>query len=194
MHDKARRRMIRGAGVLLTGSALGIAASGGIADTPTAADASLTGAGDEATVRNGSLAAVRLALTGNWKLAVPRGERPKTVVVDVLAGTDAESMTNVASAESEEVFLEANGTESFSVDLLEAGVVSGDDLVPAEGGATVETKVHVGAEMRLEDEAGLTIAADSQSDTATVAIEKSAYDPDEHGSLAGTGELVVELE
>jgi len=69
-----------------------------------------------------------------------------------------------------------------------------DDLVPSEGGETVETKVHVGAEMQLEDEAGLVIAADSQSDTATVSIEKSAYDPDKHGALAGTGELVVELE
>ena len=49
-------------------------------------------------------------------------------------------------------------------------------------------------ELRVYDDSDLVIAADSQSDSATIAIEKSAYDPDEYGSVVGEGELVIEVE
>lgn len=39
-----------------------------------------------------------------------------------------------------------------------------------------------------------TNAADSQTDTATLTIERAAYDPNEHGTLTGSGSLTVETE
>jgi len=38
------------------------------------------------------------------------------------------------------------------------------------------------------------LAADSQATTATLAITKSDYNPQEYGSVSGSGELTVELE
>jgi len=112
----------------------------------------------------------------------------------LLAGTDAEEMTEVASTESKQLFLEASEDESFAVDLLDEGVLGEDAIVPAEGGATAETTVHLAVEMRLYDDADLVLAADSQATTATLAITKSDYNPQEYGSISGSGELTVELE
>lgn len=185
--------MLRASAVALSGGAAGALVTNSITDDAAAAEADLTVAGDEATVREGDLAAVWLDLTVEWAYAVPSGERPETVVVDVLAG-DSDDLTVVDSAESNEVFLESSGTETFQVDLLDAGVVEADDLVPDEGGEVAETTIHVGTEMRLSDESDLVIAADSQTDTATLTIEKSAYDPDEYGAVSGAGELTLDVE
>jgi len=64
--------MLRASAVVLSSAAVGAGVSGSIADTATAADAKLTVAGDEATVRNDSLAAVRLDLGVDWNYAAAR--------------------------------------------------------------------------------------------------------------------------
>jgi len=186
--------MLRSSAVLLTGSAVGAGVSGSIADKATAADVSLDVQGDEATVRQGNLAGVQLTADVSWSYSVPSDESPKRLVVALLAGTDAEDMTEVASNESQQLFLEASEDESFSVDLLDEGVLSGDAIVPGEGGATAETTVHLAVEMRLYDDADLVLAADSQATTATLSLTKSDYNPQEYGSVSGSGELTVELE
>lgn len=193
---QSRRRMLRASAVLLSGGAAGALATGVTSERVTAAQAEtgLSVTGDEVTVRNGALAALWLDVAVAWSYAVPSGERPSQVVVDVLAGTSADDMTVVATVESDEVFLEASGEDSVRVDLLDAGVVTADGLVPSEGGETAETTIHVAVEQRVYDESGLVIAADSQTDTATVAIEKSDYDPSEYGTVSGSGELTVVVE
>jgi hypothetical protein len=188
--------MLRASAVLLSGGAAGALATGVASERVTAAEADtgLSVEGDDVTVRDGALAALWLDLTVQWSYAVPSGERPERVVVDVLAGTSADDLTVVDSIEDDAVFLESSGEDSVRVDLLDAGVVSADGVVPTEGGETAETTIHVGVEQRVIDESGLVIAADSQTDTATLAIEKSDYDPDEYGTVSGSGSLTVELE
>lgn len=186
--------MLRASAVLLSGGAAGALTMDRLTTDARAAEADLSVAGDDVTVRDGSLAAVWLDLTAEWAYALPSGEQPATAVVDVLAGASAEDMTVVDSAEESVTFLEESGERTFSVDLLDAGVLDADELVPAEGGETAETTVHLGVEFRVIDENGLVVAADSQTDTAVLAIEKSDYDPDEYGAVGGSGALTVELE
>lgn len=184
--------MLRASGAVLTGGAAGALVSHSL-DDARAAETDLSVSGDEVVVRNQTIEALWLTLGVGWAYQVPSGERPAQVTVAVLAGTDSGDLSTVATATSDQSFLESSGEESFEVDLVAEDIVTADALVPGEGGTTAETTVHVGAEMRLTDENDMVIAAASQTDTATVAIEKSAYDPSEHGSLTGTGSVTVEL-
>lgn len=186
--------MLRGSAVLLTGAAAGALMTSRTADPATAADVSLSVTGDELEVRENRIAAVWLDVTADWTYEVPHEESPDTLVVDLLAGTDSDAMDVVASDDSEQLFLDASGDESFQVDLLDAGVLESDDLVPATEGASDSTTVHVGVELRLLDANELVIAADAATDTATLTIERSDYDPSEYGAVSGSGELTVELE
>lgn len=186
--------MLRGSATLLAGGAAGAVTAHGISRTASAtATAEFAVSGDEVTVRQQQIKAVTLALDAAWSYQVPSGEHPARVQLTVLAGTSEEELQTVASATSDATFLESSGEESFSVDLLEQGVVTGDALVPAEGGATNETTVHLGVEMRLFDEDDVVIAAASARDTATLAVTKSSYDPNEHGDVSGDGQLTIEL-
>jgi len=186
--------MLRATGVLIAGGATGALATHSLTDTAAAAEADLTVAGDEVEIRGGTIAHVWLDIGVGWSYAVPSGEQPDTVVVEVLGGTDSDDLTVLESRQSEQVFLEASGEETFSVDLLAADVLSADALVPDSDGETLATDVVVGAEMRLRDESDMVIAADSQTDTATVTIETSSFDPDEFGAVAGTGNITVEVQ
>lgn len=185
--------MLKLSAVALTGGAVGAGLTTSIAPKATAAETDFTVTGDELVIRDEALAALWLTIDAEWSYAVPSGEHPETVVVDVLAGDSTDTMDTVASAESSEVFLEASGAETIEADLLDANVVDAKTLVPAEG-EIEETTIYVGTEMRVYDENGLVIAADSQTDTATVTIERDEYNPDEYGTVGGAGELTVEVE
>lgn len=188
--------MLRGSAVLLTGGAAGALTTSRIVtqNARAQADAGLDVTGDEVVVRDQSLSAVMLDLTAEWGYDVPSGEDPSHVDVVVLAGDGSGELSTLDTATSDQTFLESSGTEEFSVDLLSAASLSAEQFVPDSGGATVETIVQVGVEMRLYDSDELVIAADSQTDSATVSVEQSAYDPTEHGSVTGAGEITVELE
>lgn len=187
--------MLQSSAILIAGGLAGATLTTTQTDTVEAAetDVDLTVTGDEAEVREGDLAAIWLDVAVGWAYSVTPEVSPDTLVLEVLAGTDADDMHVVASDESGQMFLESSGDETFSVDLLAEDVLEADGLVPDEGGEVDETTVHVGVEMQLLDESGLAIAADAQTDTATLTIEKSDYDPDEYGSIAGEGELTIEL-
>jgi hypothetical protein len=191
--------MLRGSAVLLTGGAVGAAAFREAAQDTAAqsdADVALDVAGDEVTIRDGSLAAVTLSVTADWSYAIPSGENPATATIAVLAaeGDAPNELTEVTAATSDAAFLESSGTESVSADLLAADVLAADSLVPSEGGDVVETVVTVGVEFRVESESGMVLAADSATDTATLAVEQSAYDPQQYGTVTGSGELTVEVQ
>jgi len=189
-----RRRVLQATGVALTGGATGLLVANSATDSAAAADAQLQVTGDDAVVRDTTLAAVWLDLAVEWAYTVPSGERPDHVVVEARAGTDSGDLTVVDSARSSEAFLEASGTETFEVDLLAADVLDAATLVPDSAGAVAETQVYVGAEMRLVDETDMVIAADAETATATVSVEHSDYDPDEYGELAGVGNVTVAVE
>ena len=185
--------MLRGSAVLLSGGVAGAAATYRMSTDAAAAEADLDVAGDSVEVTYGEVAAVWLDLVLGWAYAVPSEESPDTLELEVLAGTDADDLQSVATTSSDEPFLEADGEETFEMDLLAEDAVDAAELMP-EAGETEETTVHVAAEMRLLDHDGFVIAADGQTDTATISIEKTEYDPDEHGAIAGVGELAVEVE
>mgnify|MGYP006296269955 CR=1 FL=1 len=186
--------MLRSTAALATGGVVGAVTASSIASESVAADTSLSVSGDEVTIRGESIAAVTLDLTVAWEYEVPSGESPDTLVLDVLAGTSEEDLSVVASDESSQAFLMNSGEESFSVDLLGEGVVDADAITPAERGAETATEIVVGAKLRLLSESDMVIAADSQTDTATVTISKDDYNPDAHGGVSGSGSVTVQVE
>ena len=186
--------MLRGSAVLLSGGLAGAVAAHELSGTASGAETELTIAGDDVTVREESIAAVALELGVGWAYSVPSGESPARVAVSIRAGIDADDLQRVATHDAEVRFLEADGEFTASVDLVAEGVLDGDTLVPEAGGETATREVTVAVELRVYDESDLVIAADSQTDSATIAIEKSAYDSDEYGSVVGEGELVIEVE
>lgn len=186
--------MLRGSATLLSGGVVGAVTVSSIASEPAAAQTGLSVSGDEVTIRGESVTAVTLDLTVTWEYEVPSGEAPETLVLDVLAGESEDDLSVVASTEQQSVFLQNSGEDSFTVDLLAEEIVEADAITPAERGVSTATEIVVGAELRLRDESDMVIAADSQTDTATVTIEKDDYNPDAHGTVGGSGSVTVQVE
>lgn len=102
-------------------------------------------------------------------------------------------METVATRESDAVFLENSGEESFDIDLLAEDVLSAGEIRPSDGGETVETVVDLGVAFRVESEDGTVLAVDKVTTTAPLSITKSDYNASKYGDVAGSGELTVEL-
>ena len=79
-----------------------------------------------------------------------------------------------------------DGSESFEVDLLAAGVIDGDQFVE-----TGEQTVEIEARLFVEADGGL-LARQVVSDEATVSVDVDELDVDEFGDLSGSGSLNIE--
>ena len=86
-----------------------------------------------------------------------------------------------------QLFTDADGSESFSVDLIESGVL--DDVAPDDG--TRDTAVTIEARLGVLGGGDL-LARDSVSDTATISVERDAGDAAEYGDVGGSGTLTIE--
>ena len=188
-----RRTLLRGAGVAGAG---GLATLLGVrvASDPTDAQASTTldVTGDRATVSaGGSVSAVWLDLDVDWSYSLPDGLQPSTVVVEIAAAEADGDLQVVESAESAELFAEADGSESISVDLLDAGVLDGDGLAPDSGERA--TDVTVESRLTVENADGEALATAEAADSATVTVEREVeIDAAEYGEVGGEGGFTVE--
>jgi len=143
--------------------------------------------GDEATLGpEQGLASVDLAVDVEWAYELPDSARPSTVVVELAAGTD--SLSVVDSAESAELFTDAEGSESFTVGLL-GDVLAASEVAPDSG--TRDTSVTVEARFRVEASGGEVLAEDTASDTATLEVTREVS-PD--AEVGGDGSLTIETE
>ena len=79
-----------------------------------------------------------------------------------------------------------DGSESFEVDLLGAGVVDSEQLLD-DG----EQTVAIEARLFVESDGGL-LAREIVSDEATVTVDVDELDVDEFGELSGSGSLTIE--
>lgn len=152
---------------------------------------SLDVVGDSATLdAEDSVAAVVLNLSVDWAYDLPSGSTPDTVVVEIAAAEGDDELAVVDSADSAQLFTSADGSESFDVDLIAEGALSASSLTPSSG----ERETDVTIEARLRVLGGDTVLArDSVSDVATVTIERDAVNPDEYGSVGGSGSLSIEI-
>jgi len=131
-----------------------------------------------------AVTAVWLDLSVDWAYELPNGSSPETAVVEIAAGVDDPEL--VEFAEEPTLFNSADGSESFEVDLVAAGVIDGEQLLET-GEQTVEI------EARLFVEAGDSLLArEIVSDDATVSVDVDELDVDEFGELSGSGSLRIE--
>ena len=79
-----------------------------------------------------------------------------------------------------------DGSESFEVDLLAAGVIDGEQLLD-DG----EQSVEIEARLFVEGGDGL-LGREIVSDEATVSVDVDELDVDEFGELSGSGALNIE--
>ena len=188
-----RRTLLRGAGVAGAGglaTLLGLRVASETTDAQASTTLDVTG--DRAAVaEGGSVSAVWLDLDVDWSYALPDGVQPSTVVVEIAAGEGDDGLQVVASAESAELFTEADGTESVSVDLLDAGVLDAEALAPESGERA--TDVTVESRLRVENADGDALAKAEASDSATVTVEREVeIDAEEYGEVGGAGGLTIE--
>jgi hypothetical protein len=176
-----RREAVLAAGATLTG---GLAATlAGSESARAETELALSIDGDEADLGSGeSISGVVLDCSVEWAYDLPSDASPEVVVVELAAGVGEVSV--VASAETPQLFGEADGSESFEADLLAEGVLTAAD---------VRSGVEVGVEARLrvENRSGTALARESARDSAVVEaatpINATAY-----GSVGGSGELRIE--
>jgi hypothetical protein len=188
-----RRTLLRVAAAAVGGGAA--TAAGLSMATESAAQAALTldVAGDSATIAtDGSVTAVTLDLVVQWQYDLPDETAPSTVVVEVAAGTDGE-LTVVGSAESSQLFVEAEGTESFDVGLISEGALSASDVEPSGTGER-ETDVTVEARLRVENAGGDALATETTSDTAALSVTRDGVEASEYGAVGGDGSLSISTE
>lgn len=184
-----RRALLRASAAAIggAGATAGLVTLAGDSEAQTALTLDVTG--DSATLgADESVTALSLSVDVEWAYDVPDSAAPSTVVVELAAATDGDTPTVVASAESAELFTEADGSESLEAGLL-GEVVDADALAPADGER--ETIVDVEASMRVEDSGGEVLAEATATDTAPVTVERTA-DASEYGSVGGSGELTIE--
>jgi len=131
-----------------------------------------------------SITGVSLDLNVEWSYELPNGSSPETVVVEIAAGADEPELVEVV--EEPTLFNSADGSESFEVDLLGAGVVDGEQLLE-----TGEKTVEIEARLFVEGGGGL-LAREVVSDDATVSVDVDELDVDEFGELSGSGALTIE--
>jgi len=189
-----RRTLLRVAAGAVGGGAATAAglsvATGGAAETAL----SLAVDGDSATLAtDGSVSAVTLDLDVEWQYELPAETSPSTVLVEVAAGPADGSVTVVASAESAQLFVEADGTEAFDVGLISEGALAASDVEP-DGTGERETDVVVEARLRVENSGGTVLARESTSDTATLTVTRDGVEASEYGQVGGSGSLTISTE
>jgi len=189
-----RRAVLRvAAGVLGGGAAT---AAGLSVATESAAQTALTldVAGDSAEIgTDGSVSAVTLDLDVEWAYDLPSETSPSTVLVEVAAGPADGSVTVVGSAESAQLFVEADGSESFDVGLIEQSALSASAVEP-DGTGERKTDVTVEATLRVENADGDVLARETTSDTATLTVTRDGVDASAFGAVGGSGSLSISTE
>jgi len=188
-----RRTLLRVAAGAVGGGAATAAglsvATGGAAETAL----SLAVDGDSATLAtDGSVSAVTLDLDVEWQYELPAETSPSTVVIEVAAGTDGD-VPVVASAESAQLFTEADGSESFDVGLISEGALQASDVEPSGTGER-ETAVTIEARLRVETTGGDAIAKETTSDTATLTVTRDGVEASQYGQVGGSGSLTIATE
>lgn len=185
-----RRTLLRALGAAAGGSAATFAGLAVATDDAGAQTAlSLDVAGDSASLGvDGAVASVTLDLDVEWAYDLPAATSPETVVIEIAAGVD--ELTVVDSAESAQLFTEADGSESFEVGLLEAGALTAADIEP-DGSGTADTNVTVEARLRVESSSGDVIARETTSDEATLTVTRDGVEASEYGSIGGSGTLTI---
>jgi len=181
-----RRSLLRGVAVAGAGGGATLA---GVVVASNEAGAetqlALAVAGDSTTLApDAQVTAVRLSLEVDWRYELPDSASPETVVVEVAAGTDA--LTVVASAETATLFTASDGSESFDVELIDAGALEADALAPAEGER--ETTVTVEARLRVEESSGEVLARETTTDTAPVTVTRGVA---ASAGVGGSGSLSI---
>jgi len=182
-----RRSLLRGVAVAGAGGGATLAGVAVASDEATGqTQLALAVAGDSTTLApDVQVTAVRLSLDVDWRYELPDLASPETVVVEIAAGTDA--LTVVASAETVTLFTESDGSESFDVELIDAGALGADALAPESGER--ETTVTVEARLRVADAAGDVVARETTTDTAPVTVTRGV---DASAGVGGSGSLSIE--
>jgi len=188
-----RRDLLRASAGAVGGGAATLAALQLVGDANAQASLTLDIAGDSATLApDAAVTAVRLDADIEWAYDLPDQASPSTVVVELAAGRADGERTRVASAESTELFAEAEGSESFDVDLIAEGALDADALAPDSGER--ETTVSVEARLRVENSGGEVLARASATDTAPVTISREDAPASQYGEVGGSGSLTIETE
>jgi len=99
----------------------------------------------------------------------------------------------VGSAESAQLFVEADGTEAFDVGLISEGALSSSDVEP-DGTGERETDVTVEVRLRVENADGTVLARQTTSDTATLTVTRDGVEASEYGAVGGSGSLAITTE
>ena len=175
------------------GGLIGAVTVSSTAQQASAASTDLAISDESVTVRGQEAESLWLDVTVAWGYELPSGESPETATVELLAAKDGDEQKVVDSDSKSVTFLEMDGDFSFEVDLIEPGVVSVDELLPADRGDEQSVDIEIGVAFEVEDSDGLPVAVDSETDTSTVVIKESEYDASEYGDVAGSGGLTVEL-
>jgi len=184
-----RRDLLRVSAAAVGGGAATVAGLQATRDASAQTALTLDIAGDSATLGvDESVTALTLQADVEWAYDLPDSAAPATTTVELAAATGGDDPEVVASAESAQLFVEADGTESFDVDLL-GEVVDADALAPDSGSR--ETTVTVEARLRVETEGGDALARATTSDTAPVTVERDAVDAAEYGRIGGSGSLTI---
>jgi len=189
-----RRTLLRVAAGVLGGGAATAAGLSVASESAAQTALTLDVAGDSATLAaDGSVSAVTLDLDVEWAYDLPSKTSPSTVLVEVAAGPADGSVTVVGSAESAQLFVEADGTESFDVGLISEGALAASDVEP-DGTGERETSVTVEARLRVENSGGTVLARETTSDTATLTVTRDGVDASEYGQVGGDGSLSITTE
>lgn len=142
------------------------------------------------TTPDGTIAGVDVSVSGNWEYNLPSGKSPHRWRVR-LSVTDEDSAEQVTETYDAAKYLNSNGSYEVSGSVTDTSLYSPEDFKAPEGKVRTVTLGFV-VSFDVLNENGDVLATSQLSDTAEVSVTNEAYQPDEHGSADGTGEVTIQ--
>lgn len=141
------------------------------------------------TTDDGTIEDVVIDLKGNWEYKLPSGKNPHRWRVTINV-TDGESVEKINETYGPAKYLTNSGNYALYGSVTESSLYSAQDFAAPEGKIKTVT-IGVVVFFDVLNQNGDVLATSQLEDTADVKVTNEGYQPDEHGSASGTGEVVI---
>jgi hypothetical protein len=145
----------------------------------------------EKTTQDGQISDVLVEASGSWEYEVPAKKEPDQWQVVLQVSKDDETAI-VGVDQGEAKYLTNSDSWQLSGSLLDTSLYAASDFEEDENGATNTVEISSRLWFQVFNAEETEIARAELSDSATVGVTNKAYDATEHGSVGGSGEIIVQ--
>lgn len=143
----------------------------------------------ERTDSDGEISGVKIKCSGEWSYEIPSGKDPHRWIVN-LQITDGENTATVDQTSTTAKYLTSSGSYDLAGSITDTDLYDPSDFAAPEG---KQKEVTLGVVILFEviNPNGESLASAMIEDTPRILIKNPAYQPQEYGSIGGSGSLII---